>query len=80
MANKVGDWIYDREWERSIALVKKLRLRSWFLENGHSFPRLEPEVECRIRRKLNDDIEATESIVERDLSMWKHAAADHDAA
>ncbi|HEV3112929.1 MAG TPA: sulfotransferase [Candidatus Binataceae bacterium] len=69
----VGNWIYDHEWEAAVAVVKRLRLRRWFLELGSRFPKLEREVEHRMRRKLMADIEALESILGRDLGMWKPA-------
>jgi hypothetical protein len=59
----VGNWIYDHEWEAAVAVVKRLRLRRWFLELGSRFPKLEREVEHRMRRKLMADIEALESIL-----------------
>jgi hypothetical protein len=69
----VGNWIYDHEWETAVALVKRLRLRWWFLERGLRFPKLDREVEQRMRRKLVADIGALESILGRDLALWKPA-------
>jgi hypothetical protein len=67
----VGNWIYDQEWERAVALIKRLRLRRLFLESGTRFPKLDREVEQRMRRKLAPDIEELESMLGRDLAMWK---------
>jgi len=67
----VGNWIYDQEWERAVALIKRLRLRRLFLESGARFPKLDPEVEQRMRHKLAPDIEELETILGRDLAMWR---------
>ena len=67
----VGNWIYRREWERALTVIRKLKVRRLFLESGQLFPRLDPEVERRLRRKLLPDIERLESMLGRDLSMWK---------
>jgi hypothetical protein len=70
----VGNWIHNREWEGAIALVRRLRLRRFFLERGQRFPQLDPKVEQALRRKLAADIEALESLLGRDLTMWKPRA------
>jgi hypothetical protein len=66
-----GNWILEHEWEPVIALVKKLRLRRFFLESGHPFPEVHPAVEEKLRRKLLPDVERLESRLGRDLGMWK---------
>lgn len=67
----VGNWIYAREWERALILIRKLKLRRLFLEGGQTFPGLNPEDERRLRRMLLPDIERLESMLGRDLTMWK---------
>jgi hypothetical protein len=71
MGVRVGNWIYAREWERALALIRKLKLRRLFLEGGRAFPGMDPEGEQRLRRMLLPDIERLESMLGRDLSMWK---------
>jgi hypothetical protein len=67
----VGNWIYRREWDRALILIRKLKLRRFFLEGGQTFPGLDPDGERRLRLKLLPDIERLESMLGRDLSMWK---------
>ncbi|HEY2104946.1 MAG TPA: sulfotransferase [Candidatus Binataceae bacterium] len=71
LAVGVGDLVHARQWEGAITLIRRLRLRRFFLENGQSFPKLDPKVVQRLRHNLITDIEETELILGRDLSMWK---------
>jgi hypothetical protein len=75
----VGNWLYGREWERALALVRKLALRRFFLEGGQPFPPLDPRREQRLRRELLPDIERLEAMLERDLSNWKPCAGGDNA-
>jgi hypothetical protein len=63
-------------FRRTIALIKKLRLRSWFLSDEKVVtPPLDSEVAETLRRRMLPEIEELERLLNFDLSQWKPGRA-----
>jgi hypothetical protein len=70
-ATMVADWCKARKLDGFVAAVKKSRLRRLFLGGGSDFGELPQDVMARLSEIFRPEVEALESMLNRDLSAWK---------
>ena len=63
------NWLRDRKLDRAVALLDRVRL--WKLCFEGEFPRIKPATERTLRERYLPEIEALETLIDRDLSAWK---------
>jgi hypothetical protein len=72
---KGAAWLHARHLHRVLRVVKRLRLRSLFLDNGGvPVPPLDRALAQRLRERLLPEVEALEERLGVDLSSWKHGS------
>ncbi len=78
-AMDVADWLKTRRMGRVVSLVKESPLRKLFLGGGPSFPPLSNEISVMLHHKFRPEVDALESILQRDLTAWKRPTASGTA-
>jgi hypothetical protein len=69
---KLGDALLCNGYVRTMALVRRLRLRRLFISSRQSeVPPLAPAFAQELRARMRGEIEALEGLLNADLSVWK---------
>ena len=75
-ASKMADWLKAQRLDRVVAAVRNSPLRSLFLGGGRPFTEPSPEVVTQLRQLFVPEVEALETVLNRDLSTWKRSRAE----
>jgi Sulfotransferase domain len=70
-AVSMADWCKARRFDSVVAGVRNSSLMKFFLGGGPQFPEVPPQTRARITELLMPEIEALETMLNRDLTAWK---------
>lgn len=70
-ASRMADWLKAQRLDTLVAAVRNSPLRRLFLGGGHPFTEPSPELAARLREFFLPEVEALETVLNRDLSAWK---------
>jgi hypothetical protein len=71
-ARNARDWLLINRWARTVRTLDRIGVWDLMLGGGEKFGAMDPEVEIRLRAHFLPEVEALESILDRDLSAWKY--------
>ena len=72
-ASTVADWFKARRLDRLVAAVRNSPLRRLFLGGGPPFADIPQEIVSWLYQLFRAEVEELETMLNRDLSMWKEA-------
>ena len=75
-ASRMADWLKAQRLDRLVAAVRNSPLRRLFLGGGRPFTEPSPEVVTQLRQLFVPEVEALETVLNRDLSTWKRSRAE----
>lgn len=74
-AQIVRSWLEEHDARVVLKILRSSRGFRYFFEHGEPFPKLDPEVEARVREQLRPEVDELEELIGRDLSSWKQYRA-----
>ncbi len=79
-AHQLRVWLWSKKADPVVRALDRLGVWRLIHEGPKEFPPLEPQLEARLRRLFQPEVEALEELLGRDLSAWKMPAARRAAA